>query len=142
MAAVIPQRTGLALPAVRLNGGYFAVRSAHDTAWGDLIIAAFCPIGGRLMQRSFGSTVDTYLMAPADEFTMSSIRAAVFAAVSKYCPHIRLVSVDANVTKGNPNQIELVVAFQLAVSTQNTQTRLVRLDRRMVSNLLRIARST
>ena len=132
------ERTGLALPAVKLNGGYFAPRTGADVAWGDLIIAAFTPIGGRFMRRDAGGALVDYVMAPLDEALGSAVREAIITAVARQCPHIRIRTVDVKSTRNST--VDLSISFALSTSPTQVDTRLVRLDRRMIGNILRISR--
>lgn len=136
-AATIPTRVGLALPLVKLNGGYFSSRNEYDTAWGDLIVAAFTPIGGRFMRRDAGGTVSDYLMAPLDGVFMVALRDAIVSAVGTQCPHIRITNVVVN--SSNAKTANVAISFTLSTNPIDPQTRLVRLDRRQVGNVLRNA---
>jgi phage baseplate assembly protein W len=142
MATVQPQLTGLALPAVRLKGGYFAARGTYDVAWGDLILAAFVPVGGQFMRRAAGGTAGDYLFGPVDGVLLAALQDAVVSAVARQCPHIRVISVESRTSTNSAKTVELSVSFTLATNPADVQTRLVQLDRRMVGNILRISRSS
>lgn len=136
-AAPIPRRSGLALPAVRLNGGYFAARSTYDVAWGDLIIAAFVPFGGRFMRRSVGSQAPNYLMDVLDNMTAAMLRDAVSTAVAAQCPHIRVIDVVAKAVAAKT--MSLTISFTVAPDRDTVTERTVQLDRHQVGNALRTA---
>ncbi|OPZ66159.1 MAG: hypothetical protein BWY85_00095 [Firmicutes bacterium ADurb.Bin506] len=141
MATAQPQLSGLALPAVRLKGGYFAARSTYDVAWGDLILAAFVPVGSQYMRRDAGGTASNFLFGPLDGVLLAALQDAVVSAVSRQCPHIRVISVSSQASKNNARTVELSVSFTIATNPSDVQTRLVQLDRRMVGDLLRVSRS-
>ncbi len=140
MPATVPQRSGLALPVVRLNGGYLAARSAYDLAWSDLIVAAFCPVGGRVMRRNLGSTAPDQLMNPVDSFLEAGLSSAIQSAVATQCPHIRIL--DVAVKSTTRAQVEVSISFTLTNIPQSVETRLARLDRRMVADIMRISRTS
>jgi len=92
MGSVSSALTGLAVPAVRVPGGVFAVRDRYDTAFGDVLLAVLTPTGTRPFDRSFGSRLNRCLFTttlPADEGTISFI---VEETVSRSCPNITVES--------------------------------------------------
>ena len=136
------------MPAVKVGGGYLTSRRAYDKAWGDLIMAAFCPIGGRVMRRNFGSVLSQSLFAPIDNVTKSEMVGAVRSAVATHCPHIRIISVTADraVIAGavQNTAVALRISFTLANDESQVETRTATLDRSSVINVLsayRAARS-
>lgn len=88
MAQESLQLTGLALPAVRLAGGYFSPRDKYDVAWGDLLLAILTPIGGRPMNRSFGSALHLALEEPNDPAIAQRAEYAIRDAASRWVPHV------------------------------------------------------
>ena len=126
---------GLALPAIRTRGGYFASRSAHDTAWGDLMLAIFTPVGGRFMNRVFGSGLWRILFEPTSP-DISTRAEFVIRDASRQVPQI--VVREVIVSQRNRN-IFLKVSFHL-MSDNAIEERLVELDRSAVTRFLGIAR--
>jgi len=89
----IIQLRGLALPAIRGVGGYFASKTRYDVAWGDLILALFCPIGARPMRRTFGSAIHEVVFEPSTLALEQLINYVVREAASRWCPHVVINSV-------------------------------------------------
>ncbi len=109
---------GLALPALRDGGGYFASANKYDVAWSDLMVAILTPIGGRPMQRDFGSALRTVLMELADEQTTTRVNYVITEAVARWCPHIRLLGL-ATLIKGKSIQIQIL--FSLVADAQKIE---------------------
>ena len=93
MPADIVEYTGLALPAKRGVAGYFTPKSGTDLAWSSIMYAILCPRGGRVMNRSFGSTVNRTVFDPQDEFTEAQLVAAVSEVINRSVPLVVLDSV-------------------------------------------------
>lgn len=87
---------GLALPALRSRGGYFASRSPHDVAFGDLLLALFCPIGGRWMNRLFGSGLLRLLFEPNFVELAATAEAVIQDTAQKWTPHVVVDRVDVS----------------------------------------------
>src|ERR1035437_9910144 len=124
---------GPALPAVRLNGGYFADRDALDTAFGDLVLALMCPVGGRVMRRGFGSTIEQLLFSPNDAALFAALRNAIGAVATKWCPTIRIVNVALSSSGQN---VSMNIQFALASDTTTTRQRLMVVPRRQAIQFL------
>lgn len=129
-------RRGLALPAIRTRGGYFASKSPHDTAWGDLMLAIFCPIGGRAMNRTFGSGLHLLLMEP--NFTDLGSRASfvIEDTARKWTPHVVITDVGV---LSRRERLFLKVSFHLVDDTR-TEARLIELNRRDIVRFLSVQR--
>jgi len=138
MATDIRQRIelrGLALPAIRQRGGYFASRAPHDTAWGDLMLAIFTPVGGRFMNRGFGSGLWRLLFEPS--LGGVSTRAEfVIRDAARQVPQIVIREVIAS---SQEKTVFLKVAFHLVDDTRGEE-RLVEIDRSSVTRFLGVAR--
>jgi phage baseplate assembly protein W len=117
---------GLALPAKKGVGGYFAVRGYYDVCWGDLLLACFCPVGGRAMARNFGSQVQAALYDPLDTTTFGNLEAAIRETAASFVPHVRILSVQ--VSKGGPSQVQIRISFTPAGEV-NAETRTLNIDR-------------
>lgn len=83
-------RVGLALPAFRTAGGYFASRNRYYTAWGDLLLLLFTPIGSRPGKRDFGCALDRLLFEPDVHTRVMTVRHVITAAMTRWTPHIVL----------------------------------------------------
>lgn len=129
-------RRGLALPAIRTRGGYFASKSPHDTAWGDLMLAIFCPIGSRFMNRTFGSALHRLLFEPNTADLSVQAEYLIRDAAQKWAPHVVITAVEAATRR---EHVFLKISFHLVGDTQ-TETRLIELDRRDVVRLLGVQR--
>lgn len=129
-------RRGLALPAIRTRGGYFASKSPHDTAWGDLMLAIFCPIGSRFMNRTFGSGLHTVLFEPNSSDLSSRAAFVVQDAAQKHAPHVVILDVGV-LSRGK--SLFLKISFRLVDDAQ-AETRLIELDRSGVVRLLGVQR--
>lgn len=127
-------RRGLALPALRLRGGYFASKSPHDTAWGDLLLTLFTPIGGRFMNRTFGSGLNRVLFEPNLPSLASTAEFIIRDTAAKWTPHIVIsrVITSRNLTR---KAIQIKVSFHLVDDTR-VEERLVALDTAQVVRLL------
>lgn len=106
---------GLALPALRERGGYFASKGKYDVAWGDVMVAVFTPIGGRPMNRGFGSALSRVLFEPSDEQLQTRVNYIVSEAISKWCPHVRLLGVR---TLAKKRQVDITIIFGLLSDSQ------------------------
>ena len=116
---------GLGLPALQGAGGYFAAKTRHQVAWGDLLNALLCPIGGRFMRRAFGSGLYNVLFEPGMADNPQLIRFMVFDAASRHCPHIQIRDVIIAV---DGDTVNLRVSFSLAEDAA-VEERLVQLAR-------------
>lgn len=116
--------SGLALPATRASGGYFATKTGVDVAWGDLLMAIMCPIGGRVMSRSYGSDVPSALFGPNDSAMAVQLERSVRDAVARHAPHVAIVEVQVRRDHANVN---LTVAFSFG---GDVVTKTTRIDRR------------
>jgi phage baseplate assembly protein W len=117
---------GPALPAVRLSGGYFADRDALDTAFGDLIIAIMCPVGGRFMRRGFGSNLEQLLFSPSDSALIAALQGAVQAAAQQWVPTMRIVEV---LVRPRGGTVDMNIKFALASDTTTQRQKLLTVPR-------------
>jgi len=117
--------TGLALPAIRVAGGYFNERRSFDVAWGDLLLLLFTPIGTRPMNRQFGSGLFRLLLEPNAPQLNQRAAFEVREATSLWLPHVRIDGVE--VGRNGPT-ISLTVAFGLA-NTPGYAQRTARVER-------------
>ncbi len=126
------ERKGLALPAVRSTGGYFASKNRYDTAWGDLLLALFTPIGSRPGKRDFGSALDTILFEPDVLRKQQMVRHIIMEAAARWTPHIVIREIKVEVVD---KALKLWVAFGLQ-GEQFTDRRQILLPRERVIKTL------
>lgn len=132
------ERRGLALPAVRSVGGYFASKSVHDTAWGDLLLALFTRIGGRVMLRTYGSGLHLLQFEPQDPRLLQQTIFVINDTASQHVPHVRIQNVQVN-SVGEILRIK--VSFSL-VDDGLTEDRLMELPRDQIIRFLASQRIT
>lgn len=131
MSAVSSLPTGLAVPAVRIPGGIFAVRNPYDTAFGDILLAILVPTGTRPMDRGFGSRLNTLLFGPKTSAANGTAKYIITEAISRLCPTVNLIGVETAITLEG---FALEVTFSL-VGDPSAQTRSAFLQK---SDLLRL----
>jgi len=119
------ERRGLALPAIRTEGGYFASKSPHDTAWGDLLLMIFTPGNGRLMDRSFGSGIRDFLFEPQARQNQPVLDMMLREGADTYCPQVLIDEVYFNI---QDKAMQLEISFHL-VTDDTVVRRLLRLNR-------------
>jgi phage baseplate assembly protein W len=121
---------GLALPAVRGSGGYFASKTLEDAAWGDLLLVLFTKIGARPFRRDFGSGLIGLLFDPSTPQIAQRATFEITDAVSRGAPHI--VIQDVVITRSGKS-VNLTISFSLR-GTPGSVTRTARLDRSLTIN--------
>jgi phage baseplate assembly protein W len=125
-------RRGLALPAIRTVGGYFASKSAHDTAWGDLLLAIFTPIGSRPGKRNFGSALSKVLFEPDPKGQQPLVESIIIDTAKVWVPHVVVQSVIVQTVE---KVLQLRITFHLT-GDATAETRLVRVNNRPEVRLL------
>lgn len=131
--ALSPPLAGLGLPAVRYGGqGYFTSKSAYDVAWSDLMIVLFTPIGGRWMNRSFGSALMAQLFDPITVAQANIVNYVIQQAVQTWCPYIQVLQIQ---TKVVGQTLHLGIIFALASDRTKTEQRSVQIPK---SNIIRL----
>lgn len=131
--ATTTELAGLALPATRGPGGYFESRGPLDVAWGDLLIALLTPVGGRAMNRAFGSSLYDTLFTPQTlEFEVVVV--AIKDAVARLLPHIVLK--DVTVIADTPKRVRVGVIFSLASDRETEDEREVLIDKTHIGVVL------
>lgn len=108
---------GLAFPAIRHAGGFFATRTAYDVAWGDLLFLILTPYGSRPGQRDFGCALHDLVMAQTTEALASLSRDYILRAVKQWAPHLKVQDVRAAVVE---NQLVLDIDFGLTAEESST----------------------
>lgn len=104
----VKQLRGLALPALRTAGGYFASKGPADIAWGDLIVAVFTPVGSRPFRRQFGSTLHEVVFEPNDATTAATLEYVIKDAVKRQAPN---VIVNGVVARADGRTVSLLIQF-------------------------------
>ncbi len=104
------ERRGLALPAVRTVGGYFASKNRYDTAWGDLLLAIFVPIGSRPGLRDFGSPLDMMLFEPNILQRQQMVQQVIRETAARWTPHVVIRDIALRVLE---KRLKLSIAFGL-----------------------------
>jgi phage baseplate assembly protein W len=130
------ERRGLALPAIRQRGGYFNTPSVHDTAFGDLLLALFTPIGGRAMQRGFGSGLHLILFEPNVSELHQEIFFIVKDTAQKWVPHVTIRGVEVS---RKDRKVQIRVSFSLVDDGEIT-TRFLEVRRDQTIKVLASAR--
>lgn len=123
---------GLALPATKGPGGYFESKSPSDTAWGDLMLALFTPIGGRFMRRSLGSALYEHLFEPVVENDFPLVDYAIREAADRQLQNVRI---DATEIKEVPRGLEIRVRFRLRGDLSNAQSATVQVPKTFVGGV-------
>jgi len=106
------ERRGLALPAVKTHGGYFAAKDRYDLAWSQLLIALFVPFGSRPMRRSFGSPLHTVVFDPM-RLDDPMIEYMVRSVAESNCPNVAIRAVHVRPDAFEP-KLHIFIEFGLA----------------------------
>lgn len=133
--AAVPASTliGPSLPAIRTSGGYFAPKDKYDTAWGDVILAIMCPIGGRWGNRRFGSSVPSLLFSPADAALAVMMNQYIKDTLSTWVPSVRYIGSDVNISGST---VSVNISFALASDPVQPVTKLFKVSRRAAVQFL------
>jgi phage baseplate assembly protein W len=123
---------GLALPALRQSGGYFASKNRYDVAWGDLMRVIFTPIGSMPMNRAFGSGLWDVLFELNIEENRAEVEFQIRDAARIWTPHVLIRRVD--VLSDERRNIQVKVTFGLR-EDQGVVERLILLPR---DNIIRL----
>jgi phage baseplate assembly protein W len=115
---------GLALPALKGSGGYFESKGEGDVAWGDLLMALFVPIGGRVMRRSFGSSLYELLFDPIIEGEFQLVDAAIKDIAARNLPHVTVTRTLIRTAESNKG-IEIKVFFRVNSSRDQERAQTV-----------------
>lgn len=116
---------GLALPSLRIAGGYFSSKGPHDVAWGDLLLALFTRLGARFMRRNVGSSFADLLFEPNAEENIQLIDFIVRETAERDVPQI--VVDDITLILGE-RDAGVKIAFHL-VDDDTVEERLIQLRR-------------
>ncbi len=136
----VQQLRGLALPAIRTAGGYFATKGPNDMAWGALINAVFTPLGSRPFRRQFGSTLHEVVMEPNDATTQSLVEYVIKDAVQRWAPSVIVQSV---VTRPVDNKIGILIQFSRSDDRQRLlSSPAILISKSDIVNLLAASRNT
>jgi phage baseplate assembly protein W len=122
-----PPVVGLALPATRVNGGYFSSRDKYQTALGDVIMAIMTPLGSRPMRRGEGTMFD--LFGPADQQGMKDLRDAAADSIRRSVPQVVVRKLEFAKADGAPNTVNVHITFALADDPATTRSETISLSR-------------
>lgn len=128
---------GLALPALRGVGGYFVSKTRYDVAWGDLILAIFCPINGRPMRRIFGSSIHDVVFEPSTLALNQLISYVIRECASRWCPHVVINDV---LVQPQGQDVKVGVVFSLS-EDRSVQDRTIFIRKSDVINFLAAGRT-
>lgn len=123
---------GLALPAIRTVGGYFASKNRYDTAWGDLLLAIFVPIGSRPGNRAFGSPLHRVLFEPDILRKQQMVRHIINEAAAHWTPHVVIYK---TLVRALGRNLQLEISFGLE-GEESSDRRLILLSRDRVIKAL------
>ena len=123
---------GLALPAIKGSGGYFESKGAGDVSWGDLMLALFTPLGGRIMRRSFGSSLYDLLFEPVVPGEFQIIGAAIRDVANRQLPHVSVTNVEIR-AQSNGKAIEIKISFRVETSREIERQQTVLIPKTYVS---------
>jgi len=126
---------GLALPALRSQGGYFASKNQYDTAWGDVLLAVLTPIGTRPGLRRFGSALHTVIFEPDILSQIPVVQQVVSDAVTEWCPHVQLMNV---AVRSSDKALSVHISFRLK-GDRFTQTGVIEVHRNRVIKALALS---
>ncbi len=129
----VRQYRGLALPALRAAGGYFASKSRHDVAFGDLLVALFTPVGTRPMSRGFGSNLSRVVFQPVTADIGDVVEHVVREAANRWAPHVVILGVDV---RQDGEKVGILVRFSMAGDSKSAQERPILISKSDVINLL------
>lgn len=106
------ERRGLALPALRTAGGYFASKNRYDTAFGDILRTLLTPIGSVPGKRNFGSALHRLVMEPGMLQRKSYVNYVCSDALQKWCPHVVLYDLQIGALTSK-RTIQIKVVYRL-----------------------------
>jgi len=115
---------GLALPALRRAGGYFASKNKYDTAWGDVLRAIFTPVGSVPAKRDYGSALHRLMFEPDLLNRQQLVTYVITQAVKKWCPHVTLRDIALGAS-ADGKTFGLRVKFSLTDELASVQERMV-----------------
>jgi phage baseplate assembly protein W len=101
--------SGLALPASRLNGGYFAAQPTKQRCYSDILMTAFTPIGSRPFLRTFGSGLPGL---PFTNVQASVVNLVVGGALATWVPYVQLGSIQVGVPSV-ANQLPMKINYSV-----------------------------
>jgi phage baseplate assembly protein W len=117
---------GLALPAVHGPGGFFESKGEAAVAFGDLLIALFTPIGGRFMNRTFGSALHDLIFETIPEEDFAFVDATIKDAAVKNLPHITVTRTRIRgLSNGKGIEIEIFFRIETSREVERRQTVLI-----------------
>lgn len=114
-------KKGIALPATRGSGGYFAVRSGEDLAWGGLVFTLMTPIGSRPMRRDWGSGLSALMFEEARSIN-GALQLTVRDTAARWCPDVIITGVSATARGSTAGlSVNFVLASSAGIPAGNPQ---------------------
>jgi len=123
---------GLALPAVKGPGGYFESKSVGDVSWGDLLLTLFTPLGGRVMRRSFGSSLYDLLFEPLIPGEFQLIGSTIRDIAARQLPHVTVTRVEIRELSSGIG-MEITVFFRVDTNREVEQQQTVLIPKTFIS---------
>lgn len=123
---------GLALPAIKGPGGYFESKSVGDVSWGDLLLTLLTPLGGRVMRRSFGSSLYDLLFEPLIPGEFSIISAAIRDIAARQLPHVSVTRVEIRELASGVG-MEIKIFFRVETNREVEQQQTVLIPKTFIS---------
>lgn len=84
---------GIALPATRTAGSYFAPKDALEAAWSKVLIAVLTPVGSRFNKRDFGCAVADNLFGFLDAATEEMVKYHITTAITRHVPEVTVAEI-------------------------------------------------
>jgi len=124
---------GLALPAIKGSGGYFESKDAGDVSWGDLLLTLFTPLGGRVMRRSFGSSLYDLLFEPLIPGEFQIVGAAIRDIASRQLPHVSITRTEIRELASGKG-MEIKIFFRVETNREVEQQQTVLIPKTFISS--------
>lgn len=115
--------TGWAFPLLPDPTGGLRYVSGEASIQDCLLVLLQTATGERVMRPDFGTTAPTLVFAPGSPANLRMLENSISEAIQTYEPRVQLVSVVAEPTPGQENQVVVSVSYQ--IRRTNTKANLV-----------------
>jgi uncharacterized protein len=115
--------TGWAFPVLPDPSGRLRYASDEASIQDCLLVLVQTATGERVMRPDFGTTAPTLVFAPGSPANLRMLENSITDAIQAYEPRVQLVSVVAEPTPGQENQVVVSVNYQ--IRRTNTKANLV-----------------
>lgn len=115
--------TGWAFPVLPDPTGGLPYVSGEASIQDCLLVLLQTATGERVMRPDFGTTAPTLVFAPGSPANLRTLENSISDAIQAYEPRVQLVSVVAEPTPGQENQVVVSVSYQ--IRRTNTKANLV-----------------